>query len=298
MKFSTMCAGFAVVAATVTAIGSAPAVAQDKKPYVIYLSNNFVGNDWRQQMQRVAQVSVDKGPLEGRVDLHIEIAEGTVQAQINSLNNIIRAEAGRDPGRRRLGLGAQPDDQEGLRRRHRRHQLRPGGDRALRLRARLELGPHPGRAGRMDGRAARRQGQRHRRPRPRRRADLGAAAGRLREGPRRSIPDIEVVGYYNGEYALGPEQSGVAALLAANPQVDGILTQGYGSGAIQALKDAGRPIVPVVGFSYNVAALTCAETEGAKCILGSNPAYLSSEAIKLAVEILDTGKQARRTARS
>jgi ribose transport system substrate-binding protein len=104
-------------------------------------------------------------------------------------------------------------------------------------------------------------------------------------------PDIKIVGYYNGDYALGPEQSGVASLLAANPQVDGILTQGYGSGAIQALKDAGRPIVPVTGFSYNVSALTCAETEGAKCILGSNPAYLSSEAIKLAVEILDTGKK-------
>ena len=70
-----------------------------------------------------------------------------------------------------------------------------------------------------------------------------------------------------------------------------MLTQGYGSGAIQALKDAGRPMVPVVGFSYNVAALTCAETEGVSCILGSNPAYLSSEAIKLAVEILDTGER-------
>ena len=104
-------------------------------------------------------------------------------------------------------------------------------------------------------------------------------------------PDIKVVGYYNGNYALGPEQSGVAALLAANPKIDGIMTQGYGSGAIQALKDAGRPIVPVVGFSYNVAAVTCAQTQGAKCILGSNPAYLSSEAIKLAVDILDTGKK-------
>ncbi len=51
-------------------------------------------------------------------------------------------------------------------------------------------------------------------------------------------------------------------------------------------------MVPVVGFSYNVAALTCAETKS-KCILGSNPAYLSSEAIKLAVEILDTGKRPR-----
>ena len=90
MKLKNLCAGLAAIAATMASIGAAPAVAQDKKPYVIYLSNNFVGNDWRQQMQRVAQVSVDKGPLKGRVELHIEVAEGTVQAQINSLNNIIR----------------------------------------------------------------------------------------------------------------------------------------------------------------------------------------------------------------
>ena len=99
-----MCAGLAAVAATLASVGATPALAQDKKPYVIYLSNNFVGNDWRQQMQRVAQVSVDKGPLKGRVELHIEVAEGTVQAQINSLNNIIRAEAGRHPRRRRFRL--------------------------------------------------------------------------------------------------------------------------------------------------------------------------------------------------
>ena len=66
------------------------AASADGKVYKIYLSNNFVGNDWRQQMERVATVSVNKGPLKGRVDLKIENAEGTVQAQINSLNNIIR----------------------------------------------------------------------------------------------------------------------------------------------------------------------------------------------------------------
>ncbi len=60
-------------------------------------------------------------------------------------------QARRDPDRRRFGRGAEPDDQEGLRRRHRRHQLRPGGDRALRLCAGVRLEPHPGGAGRMDG---------------------------------------------------------------------------------------------------------------------------------------------------
>jgi ribose transport system substrate-binding protein len=43
----------------------------------------------------------------------------------------------------------------------------------------------------------------------------------------------------------------------------------------------------VTGFSYNSTAVTCAQTEGAACILGANPAFLSSEAIRLAVDILD-----------
>src|SRR5262245_55748615 len=90
MKLSHLCAGLAALAAAVASFGTAPVQAQDKKPYVIYLSNNFVGNDWRQQMERVAEVSVKKGPLAGRVDLKIENVENTVQAQINSLNNIIR----------------------------------------------------------------------------------------------------------------------------------------------------------------------------------------------------------------
>src|SRR4029079_1741093 len=107
----------------------------------------------------------------------------------------------------------------------------------------------------------------------------------------KKYPGIEVIGNYNSEYALGPEQAGVASLLAAHPEVDGILTQGYGTGAMKALQDAGRPIVPVTAFSYNGTAVACAQTQGAKCILGSNPAFLSSEAIKLAVDILDTGKK-------
>jgi ribose transport system substrate-binding protein len=106
----------------------------------------------------------------------------------------------------------------------------------------------------------------------------------------KKYPGIKVVGTFNGNYALGPEQSGVANLLSAHPDVDGIFTQGYGSGALKALQQAGHAPVPVTGFSYNSSAIDCAKTKGAKCILGANPAYLSSEAIRLAVNILD-GKQ-------
>ena len=84
-------------------------------------------------------------------------------------------------------------------------------------------------------------------------------------------PGIEVVGYFNGNYALGPEQTGVASLLAANPHIDGILTQGYGVGALKALQDAGRPPVPVTAFSYNISGVTCLEPKGAFYLMAELP---------------------------
>src|ERR1041385_3238476 len=83
----TLLAGAVVLAAS--ARSTAPS-AHAAKEYTIYFSNTFLGNDWRQQMERVAKVSATKGPLAGRVNLKIENVENTVQAQINSLNNIIQ----------------------------------------------------------------------------------------------------------------------------------------------------------------------------------------------------------------
>lgn len=268
--------------------GSAHADA--KKSYVIYLSNNFVGNDWRQQMERVAKVSVGKGPLKGRVDLHIENVENTVQAQINSLNNIIRQKpdailvdgasaTALNPTLKKAcaaGIVVVSFDQTVTE--PCAYAVASDWDRIPAVMAEWIAGQLNGKGNVI--------------------VDRGLAAApisaQLENGYKKVLekyPGIKIVGYYNGKYALGPEQSGVASLLAANPKIDGILTQGYGSGAIQALKDAGRPIVPVTAFSYNVSALACVQTKGAKCILGSNPAYLSSDAIRLAVQILDTGKK-------
>ena len=67
-----------------------PAQAAGSKPYKIVLSNNFVGNDWRQQMIRSAEVAVKKPPLAGEVELTVQNVENTTEAQIASLNNIIR----------------------------------------------------------------------------------------------------------------------------------------------------------------------------------------------------------------
>jgi ribose transport system substrate-binding protein len=255
-------------------------------PYTIYLSNNFIGNDWRQQMERVAQVAANKAPLAGQVDLKIENVETNVQAQINSLNNIIRArpdailiDAGSDTA---LNPTIQKACDAGI--------LVISFDQvvtadcAYALESDWSLIPAV-----MAEWLAKTMGGKGKIFLDRGLAGAPISA-QLENGYKAVLekyPDIEIIGEYNGEYALGPEQAGVASLLAAHPEVDGILTQGYGTGAMKALADAGRPLVPVTAFSYNGTAVSCAQTEGAKCIIGSNPGYLAAEAMKLAVSILD-----------
>ncbi|MBV8566069.1 MAG: ABC transporter substrate-binding protein [Methylobacteriaceae bacterium] len=280
-------AGLAVAGAVVA--GLAGHAAADQKKYTIYLSNNFVGNDWRQQMERVAAVAANKGPLAGRVDLKIENAENTVQAQINSLNNIIRAkpdailvDAGSDTAlnptlKKACDAGIVVISLDQVVTEPCAYALESDWDRipavlaewlAKTLNGKGKVFVDRGLAG----------------------APISARLQDGYEAVLKKYPGIEIIGYYNGKYALGPEQEGVASLLAAHPEVDGVLTQGYGTGALKALQDAGRKIVPVTGFSYNGTATTCAQTAGAKCIIGSNPAWLSAVAIKLAVDILDGGK--------
>jgi ribose transport system substrate-binding protein len=256
------------------------------KPYVIYLSNNFVGNDWRQQMLRIANVAVTKPPLLGNVDLKVEVVDNTTEAQINSLNNIIRqkpdailVDAASDTA---LNPTLQKACDAGI--------VVVSFDQVVTLPCAYKLESNwdvqPAVQAEWIAEMIHGKGNVL--------MDRGLAGAPIStqletgfENVLKKYPDIKIVGYFNGNYALGPEQQGVAALLAANPQVDAILTQGYGSGAMKALEDAGRPLVPVAGGAYNVASLACANTPGAKCILESNPAYLSAEAMKLAVAVLD-----------
>lgn len=282
-----------LAAALVALIGAGTAHAADKV-YKIYLSNNFVGNDWRQQMLRSADVASKKPPLAGRVDLKIENVETTAQAQINSLNNIIRTHPDAiviDAG---SGTALNPTIEKAC----------SAGivvisfdqvvtaDCAYKLESDFDVMSN-NQAAWM---AAELKGK------GKIFMDRGLAGAPISErlvkgfeDVLKKFPGIEVVGYYNGNYALGPEQEGVASLLAAHPEVDGIFSQAYGTGAMKALQDAGRPIVPITAAAFNGTAVACLQTPGAKCILGANPPYLSAEAIKLAVDILDGKKPPEKT---
>ncbi|CDX50611.1 ABC-type sugar transport system periplasmic component-like protein [Mesorhizobium plurifarium] len=288
MQSRSLCAGLMALAGFAVCVGATSGHAEAKKTYAIYLSNNFVGNDWRQQMERVANVAVNKGPLKGRVDLKIENAENTVQAQINSLNNIIRqkpdailidassAEALNPTIKKACDAGIVVVSFDQTVSAECAYKLHSDFDIMANNQAEW-MASMLGGKGKVF-------------------MDRGLAGAPISEQFEKNFgavlkkyPGIEIVGYFNGNYAAGPEQEGVASLLAAHPEVDGIFSQGYGTGAIKALQNADRPMVPVVAAAFNGTGVTCAETKGAKCWLGANPPSLSAEAIKLAVDILDTG---------
>jgi ribose transport system substrate-binding protein len=278
-------AGCLIAGTATTFVGQADAA--DKK-YTIYLSNGLIGNDWLQQMQRSAEVSVTKGLLEGRVDLHVETVENNAQAQINSLNNIIAAKPDAIVIHAASTSALDPTIEAAC----------AAGIVVVSF-SQVVTAPCPyklntnwasvnhdiptwlanvlGGKGKII-------------------VDRGLPGSPISEASNKEIehvlgqfPGIEIVGWYTSNYELGAEQAGVASLLAANPQIDGILTAGYGTGAIQALKDAGRPLVPIVMFAYNGSASECVTESqpGLKCFIYTHPPYLSAEAIKLAVDVLD-----------
>ncbi|EHN10514.1 ribose ABC transporter substrate-binding protein [Patulibacter medicamentivorans] len=103
-------------------------------------------------------------------------------------------------------------------------------------------------------------------------------------------PGIEVVGTFSSQYAPGPELQGVSAQLARNPKIDGILSGAYVASDIKALKQAGRPMVPMTGLDFNGGQKQCA-TEKLKCFFIGAPAFVSGMAIERIVKVLDGGQQ-------
>ena len=161
-------------AAVMASLGATHSVAADK--YTIYLSNNFVGNDWRQQMERVAEVSVEQGAACGpRRPQDRERREHRSGADQLAEQHHPR-QARRDPDRCRLG-----------RRRSIRRSRRPAMPASSSISfdqmvtepcayaLESDWDRIPAVLAEWMAKQLERQGQGLRRPRPRRRADLGAA---------------------------------------------------------------------------------------------------------------------------
>src|ERR1700738_3956438 len=76
-------------AVALTAIASSGASASKlaksaaSKPYTFVLSNNFLGNDWRPQVERLAQLTANIAPFKGNVTMKVVNSAATDQAQIS-----------------------------------------------------------------------------------------------------------------------------------------------------------------------------------------------------------------------
>jgi ABC-type sugar transport system substrate-binding protein len=99
-----------------------------------------------------------------------------------------------------------------------------------------------------------------------------------------------VAGTYVGNYAAGPEQTGISNLLASHPDVSGIMTEGYCTPVFNALKAAGKSAVPAVCYGYNGEMQACASGGHECAVLTNTPAQVQL-AMQMAMSILKGGKK-------
>lgn len=292
----------ALVSGAVLVAGTSPTIAAPTKarlvanasaPYTIYLSNNYVGNDWRIQMQKEAQVATTLSPFKGKVKLTVTVAGNTVTDQIQSLQAIIA----RKPAAILVDASSPTALNTVISQACKDGIVVVNFDQvvtdpcAYKIFSNFVLGEQL--SAKWMVAALHGKGNIF--------EDTGLAGAPISAtitGAWKSVlskyPNIKVVGTYQGQYALGPEQQGVASLLAAHPDVQGILTQGYCTGAIKALQAAGKPLVPMLCQAYNQTFVALASDKGASGFIMANPAWLSVLAMQTAVNVL-AGKTENKT---
>lgn len=261
------------------------AQASSKSSYTFVLSNNFLGNDWRPQVERLAELTANVPPFKGVVNLKVVNSTDTNQAQIADLNSIIETK----PNAILLLAGSSTALDPDVTRACAAGILvltlsTPiGASCAINLDQNFYQGNQA--MGQWMAKAMHGTGSVF--------VDSGIAgvqsstsieAGFL-SGLKKYGPKITVAGTYAGEYASGPEQAGISSLLTAHPNVGGIMTEGYCTPAFNALKAAGLKPVPVVCYGYNGEMEACAAA-GHECAILTNTTGQVQLAMQIALNIL------------
>jgi ribose transport system substrate-binding protein len=279
----------AVVAGLSTTASASKGTAGHAPPYRLVLSNNFLGNDWRPQVERLATLTAKTPAFKNLVNLKIVNSQNTNQAQLADLNNIIQTK----PDAILLIPGSSTALDASITRACNAGILvftlsAPVGS-ACAINLNQDFGAGNFAMGEWMAKAMHGQGSVF--------IDHGIAGLSIsqqieqgfRQGLKKYGPNITVAGTYNGQYAAGPEQQGITSLLTANSDVGGIMTQGYCTPAFNALKAAGKPSVPTVCYGYNGEMTACASAGHQCAILTNTPAQVQL-AMQMAVNILQ-GKQ-------
>ena len=253
------------MALCVSFIGSASAGTSSTKakhgpPYTFVVSNNFLGNDWRPQVEKLAQLTAKLPPFTGKVNVKIVNSQCTNQAQIADLNSIIQTK----PDAIMLIPGSSTALNPTIRR------ACDAGILVFTISAPVTekcawnvnqdfYGGMTG-VGQWMAKVLKSKGAvfvDHGIP------GLGISKdieNGFRAGLKQTGPEDQGRRDFNGQYAPGPEQSGISSLLVGNPDVNGVMTQGYCTPVFNAFKQAGKAAVPATCYGYNGELGACAQT--------------------------------------
>ncbi len=103
-------------------------------------------------------------------------------------------------------------------------------------------------------------------------------------------PGIKIVGVQAADWDYAKAKAATASLLAANPKIDGVWSQGgeMTLGAIEAFQAANRPLVPMTGEDNNGFLKKWKELQakGFTAVAASKPTWLSAESLEVALKAL------------
>jgi ribose transport system substrate-binding protein len=280
----------AVAAGLVATAGAGGSKAAKNPPFTFVVSNNFLGNDWRPQVEKLAQLTAKLPPFAGKVNVKIVNSQSTNQAQIADLNSIIQTK----PDAIMLIPGSSTALNPTIKR------ACSAGILVFTISAPVTekcawnvnqdfFGGMTG-VGQWVAKALHGTGSvfvDHGIP------GLGISKdieNGFLKGLKQQGPNIKVAGTFNGQYAPGPEQSGISSLLVGNSDVNAVMTQGYCTPVFNAFKQAGKPAVPATCYGYNGELGACAAPGHACAILSGSPVVMQI-AMKVALDVLQ-GKPA------
>ena len=266
--------------------GSAGGKGAEKKTYSVVLSNGFVGNDWRVQMQHAPVVLTKKAPLKDSVSSmkvfttqnnDVGQQNAALQTAIEEKPDILLIDASSATAQngilqRACSAGITVVTFDVLATAPCAWKLSPDFRKIGAARAEWVARTIGGRGDvivdwGISGLSAT--------------EDQGKAAMAVLA----KYPGIKAYKYYS-QVTPGGETSAVTQMVAAHPNIKGIVAQGYGAYALRAAVRAGTRPLPTAGWAYNISLETCQQYR-APCMFVSLPAWISAEALRLGIRVRD-----------
>jgi ribose transport system substrate-binding protein len=257
--------------------------------YTFVLSNNFLGNDWRPQMERLATLTAQLAPFKGKISLKIVNSQNTTQAQIADLNNIVQSR----PTVILVDAGSPTALNPTIARACAAGIIVISFDQPVTAPCAYKVGQDHGAGqlivGQWMAKVLHGKGSLF--------VDRGLPGAPISsiihdsflKGLKQYGPKITVAGEFTGQYSQGPEQQGISSLLVAHPEVSGVMTQGYCKPAFNAFKAAGKPAVPTTCYGYNGELVGCAQGHYTCAALSGAPTVVQI-ALKLGLDAAEGKK--------